>query len=78
MGRADGDGDADFADAEVSQPVDDRASAERPALAGFGLKLVELLFGHLAVGFVFQRARLSLPGDFAHRSQEQDRRTGQR
>src|SRR4051812_17800662 len=46
MGRADGDGDAGFAQLQAAQSMDDRAAGERPAAAGFRLELSQLFPGH--------------------------------
>ena len=51
---------------------------QRPAAAGFGLQLRQLLLGHFVVGLVVERDGLPAVGQFARRAEEQHDRPGLR
>ena len=76
MGRADGDGDAGFAELQMAQAMDDGAAGQRPATASFGFKLGELFLGHFGVAFVVERRGAAALGKFAGCAEEQDDRAG--
>ena len=74
--RADDDRHAGLGERHAAQAMDDDTFYQRPAAAGFGLQLGQLLLGHFAVGFVVERDGLPAGGQLARRAEEQHDRAG--
>ena len=70
MRAAHGDHHADLAQVEVADAVDQRELDDRPAAAGLGLELGQLLQGHLGVRFIVEDSRPAVAGQLADRPQE--------
>src|SRR5882724_5439379 len=74
--RADGDGDAGFAQLQMAQAVNDGAAGERPAAASFGFQLGQLFFSHFGVALIVERDRAAAVREFASGSEEQHNGAG--
>ena len=76
VGRADDDRHARLAQRHVAQAMDDDAFYQRPAAAGLGFQLGQLLLGHFVVGLVVERDGSPAGGDLPRRAEKQHDRPG--
>ena len=72
MRTAHGDGDAHFADLQMTQAMNDHHLAARPTLAGLAFDFRHFLLSHGGIRFIIQRGRCPAIGQVANRSQKSD------
>jgi len=72
VGCADCDGDADIAQFQRSDTMENADFNNWKSLSDFGFELLQGLPGHFVVGRVFQGLRLNSPREFADSTEEDD------